>query len=49
MRDLNINVVPTLLVADTGNEIVYIHEGFIPGDEKIIRNELDKLLQTVNR
>lgn len=49
MRDLNINAVPTLLIADAANEIVYIHEGFNPGDEKIIRDELYKLLQTGNR
>jgi len=45
MRDLNINAVPTLLVADENDEIVYSHEGFNLGDEKIIANELDKLLQ----
>ena len=46
MRDLNINAIPTLLIADGKNEIVYLHEGFNLGDEKIIRSELNKLLQT---
>ena len=49
MRDLNINAVPTLLIADKNNEVVYIHEGYNPGDEDIIRKELEKLLQTDNR
>ena len=49
MRDLNINAIPTLLIADGKNEIVYLHEGFNLGDEKIIRSELNKLLQTNNQ
>ena len=49
MRDMNINAIPTLIVADKNNEIVYIHEGFSPGDENIIRDELEKLLQSGNR
>ncbi len=46
MRDLNINSVPTLLIANEKNEIVFSHEGFSLGDEKIISDELDRLLQT---
>ena len=42
--DLNVTAIPTLLMVDSEDNITYIHEGFKPGDEKIIRNEIEKLL-----
>ena len=44
LRDLNVAVIPTLLVIDENNDVVYIHEGFAPGDESEIKNEIDHLL-----
>jgi thiol-disulfide isomerase/thioredoxin len=44
LRDFNVSVIPTLTVIDKNNEIVYMHEGFAPGDESEIRKELDRLL-----
>jgi len=44
LHDFNVSVIPTLIVIDKNDEIVYMHEGFAPGDESIIRKELDLLL-----
>lgn len=44
LRDLNVSVIPTLIVIDKNDEIVYMHEGFAPGDESEITKELDLLL-----
>ena len=46
MGDLNITSVPTLLVVDRNDRIVYMHEGFTAGDEYTIREELDRHLQS---
>lgn len=43
-NDLNISVYPTLLVFNSEGKEVFVHEGFNPGDEDIIRAELEKLL-----
>lgn len=43
-NDLNVSVYPTLLVFNSKGKEVFVHEGFNPGDEKIIRAELEKLL-----
>lgn len=44
MLRLNVSALPTLLIANSKNEIVYVHEGYQPGDEKIIHEEIEKLL-----
>lgn len=41
---LNISSVPTLLVINSNNEIVFRHIGYNSGDEIIIEEELKKLL-----
>ena len=43
--DLNVSVFPTLYIINTNNEIVFSHEGFRPGDEILIRSELERLLK----
>jgi thiol-disulfide isomerase/thioredoxin len=43
--ELNILTFPTLLIVDARNKVVWIHEGFVAGDEKIIIKELDRLLK----
>ncbi len=45
MLRLNVSALPTLLIANNKNEIVYIHEGYQLGDEKLIHEEIEKLLQ----
>jgi len=41
----NITAFPTLIVLNKKGKEVFIHEGFNPGDEQIISEELDKLLK----
>jgi thiol-disulfide isomerase/thioredoxin len=40
----NVNVFPTLIVLNGKGKEVFIHEGFNAGDEQLIKDELDKLL-----
>lgn len=44
MQDMEIGVLPTLLLVDAENNIVYRHEGFSDGDELDIEHELTKFL-----
>ncbi len=44
MGELNVTAVPTLLIIDSDNRILYMHEGFSAGDEVAIREEIDKRL-----
>ena len=44
MGELNVTAVPTLLIIDSNNRILYMHEGFSAGDEVAIREEIDKQL-----
>lgn len=44
MTDMNVTSVPTLLIIDSNGELVYTHEGFRPGDEKVIKREILRLL-----
>lgn len=43
--ELNVSAYPTLLVFNSKGKEVFVHEGFNPGDEKIIKEELEKLLE----
>ena len=45
MGDLNVTAVPSLLILNEDNKILYMHEGFSAGDEEIIREEIEKGLQ----
>jgi len=44
MNDLNVNVLPTLIIFDKKGKSVFIHEGFILGDEKLIEEKILSLL-----
>ena len=44
MKDLNITVIPTLVVVNAENEVLLFHEGFAPGDEKLLKQEIDEIL-----
>ncbi len=43
--DLNILALPTLLIVDANDKVVWIHEGFVSGDAEIIKAEIEKLLK----
>ncbi len=44
MNDLNLSAYPTLILVNSKGKIVWIHEGFITGDEEVILSEIDKRL-----
>ena len=44
MNELLVNAFPTLLILNNKGETLYSHIGFSNGDEKLIKNELVKLL-----
>ena len=41
---LNVTNIPTLLIVNSENEVVYRHQGYRFGDEKIIEEEILKIL-----
>lgn len=44
MREYNITSIPTLLIVNSNNEVIAVHEGFAPGDEEKIAEEINALL-----
>lgn len=44
MARLQVTAMPTVLIVNSDNEIVYVHRGYRPGDEDILQEEIDKLL-----
>ncbi len=42
--EVNVNSFPTLFIINSNNEIVYIHQGYRPGDEKLLEKEIRKLI-----
>lgn len=44
MSELNVTAVPTLLIYDASGELVYTHEGYRPGDEQSIAEEIESFL-----
>lgn len=45
MGENNFQAFPTLIILDENHKIVYVHEGFTSGDEKVIEEEIISLLQ----
>ncbi len=45
MTRLQVTAMPTVLMVDEKDEIVFIHRGYRPGDEKILREEIIKLIE----
>ncbi|NDP20238.1 MAG: TlpA family protein disulfide reductase [Paludibacter sp.] len=43
--ELNVLVFPTLLIVNSKGKVVWIHEGYVSGDNKIIISEIEKLLK----
>ena len=44
LQDLNVSALPTLLIFNAEGKELFRHEGFFPGDESLIREELERLL-----
>jgi len=44
MTAFNISVLPTFIILDGKGKRIYSHEGYVPGDEVIIREQIEKLL-----
>lgn len=44
MSELGVTAVPTLLLFNKEGELIYVHEGFRPGDEEVIRTHINKHL-----
>lgn len=40
MGRIGVRAVPSLLVVNSSDEIVYFHEGYAPGEDQIIREEI---------
>jgi cytochrome c biogenesis protein CcmG/thiol:disulfide interchange protein DsbE len=45
VNEYNVTAFPTLIIVNSKGEELFVHEGFNPGDEKLIRDELIKLLE----
>lgn len=44
MADLKIKQLPTILFVDSNDEIIFFHQGYRPGDEKVLEKEIQKIL-----
>ena len=44
-QQLQVSVLPTLFIADAEREIVFIHQGYRPGDDKILIEKINSLLK----
>ena len=44
-QDLNVSTFPTLLILNENNEIIWRHEGFLDGDERLIEEAILNNLQ----
>ena len=49
MRDFNVFSIPVIFIINNKNEIVYIHEGYSPGDESDLKNEINNLLNNPDK
>lgn len=47
MDNLNVTVMPTLLILDQKGKVRFFHEGYQPGDETTIREKIQQLLTEV--
>lgn len=44
MNKLKVTAMPTLIITNADDEIVFFHQGYRPGDEKTLEEEIKKLL-----
>ena len=47
-RQLGAQVVPTSILIDKDRNILWKHQGYIPGDEKLIEFEISKAIKSLN-
>ena len=45
MNDYQFQVFPTLIMLDSDNDVVFVHEGFSSGDEKEIKDKIEEGLR----
>ncbi len=45
MARLRVTAVPTMIIVNSENKIVYFHEGYKSGEEVEIRNKINELLE----
>lgn len=45
MNELNLSAYPTLLIVNSTGKVVWIHEGYVPGDEAAIEKEIERQLK----
>jgi len=45
MNELNLSAYPTLLIVDAAGKVVWIHEGYVPGDEAVIEKKIERQLE----
>lgn len=48
MKELNLSAFPSLLIVNSSGKVVWIHEGFLPGDELIIQEKINSYLAKPN-
>jgi thiol-disulfide isomerase/thioredoxin len=44
MNKLKVTAMPTIIITNADDEIVFFHQGYRPGDEKTLEDEIKKLL-----
>ena len=44
MNRLQVTVMPTIMIVNEKDEVVLVHRGYRPGDEDILKEEIEKLL-----
>jgi cytochrome c biogenesis protein CcmG/thiol:disulfide interchange protein DsbE len=49
MSQMSVTLLPTLFLVDENDEIVLMHQGYRPGDEKIIAQEIKNILENNER
>jgi cytochrome c biogenesis protein CcmG, thiol:disulfide interchange protein DsbE len=49
MSSLLVNAFPTLVIIDQNENVLFVHEGFVPGDEDIIENQIKKIIESRNQ
>jgi len=45
MNKLKVTAMPTIIIVDANDEIVFFHQGYRPGDEKALEDEIKKFLK----
>mgnify|MGYP006304563447 CR=1 FL=1 len=45
MSDLGVTAVPTMIIYNREGEMLFFHEGFLPGDEAVLKDLLEQQLQ----